>query len=309
MSEGELERVMLAFMHGEYDVLVATTIIENGLDIPLANTILISRADRHGLSELYQLRGRVGRSNRRAYAYLLIPPEQELTEIARRRLAALKEFSDLGAGFKIAALDLELRGAGNMLGGEQSGHIEAVGFEMYTSMLEHAVNELKGEEHPHRATTQLNLGISLRIDENYIEEENQRLRIYKKIAGAQDEGMLGEVRAELEDRYGELPVSVHHLLEAASLRLQCERTGVAQVDRKRDQIHIRFTGQASVDPGRLMKLVAQNAKKGAQFTPQGVLRFPLKATEPGDVLNEIRALLEALAATEEPEVAAPHQRR
>src|SRR5271170_4244975 len=164
MGETELERVMLAFMHGEYDVLVATTIIENGLDIPLANTILISRADRHGLSELYQLRGRVGRSNRRAYAYLLIPPEQELTEIARRRLAALKEFSDLGAGFKIAALDLELRGAGNMLGGEQSGHIEAVGFEMYTSMLEHAVNELKGEEHPARATTQLNLGISLRIE-------------------------------------------------------------------------------------------------------------------------------------------------
>jgi transcription-repair coupling factor (superfamily II helicase) len=309
MSEGELERVMLAFMHGEYDVLVATTIIENGLDIPLANTILISRADRHGLSELYQLRGRVGRSNRRAYAYLLIPPEHELTEIARRRLAALKEFSDLGAGFKIAALDLELRGAGNMLGGEQSGHIEAVGFEMYTSMLEHAVNELKGEEQPQRATTQLNLGISLRIDENYIEEENQRLRIYKKIAGAQDEGMLGEVRAELEDRYGELPVSVHHLLEAASLRLQCERTGVAQVDRKRDQIHVRFTGQASIDPGRLMKLVAQNAKKGAQFTPQGVLRFPLKATDPGEVLHEIRALLEVLAASEEPEVAAPQQRR
>jgi transcription-repair coupling factor (superfamily II helicase) len=309
MSEGELERVMLAFMHGEYDVLVATTIIENGLDIPLANTILVSRADRHGLSELYQLRGRVGRSNRRAYAYLLIPPEHELTEIARRRLAALKEFSDLGAGFKIAALDLELRGAGNMLGGEQSGHIEAVGFEMYTSMLEHAVNELKGEEHPPRATTQLNLGISLRIDENYIAEENQRLRIYKRIAGAQDEGMLGEVRAELEDRYGELPVSVHHLLEAASLRLQCERTGVAQVDRKRDQMHIRFTGQANIDPGRLMKLVAQNAKKGAQFTPQGVLRFPLKATEPGDVLEEIRALLEALTAGEEAEVAAPHQGR
>src|SRR6202453_2898726 len=250
MGETELERVMLAFMSHEYDVLVATTIIENGLDIPLANTMLINRADRHGLSELYQLRGRVGRSNRRAYAYLLIPPEQELTEIARRRLAALKEFSDLGAGFKIAALDLELRGAGNMLGGEQSGHIEAVGFELYTSMLEAAVNELKGEEHPARATTQLNLGISLRIDESYIEEENQRLRIYKKIAGTQDEGGLSEIRAELEDRYGELPASVRHLLDAASLRLQCEQTGVAQVDRKRDQIHIRFTGQASIDPGR-----------------------------------------------------------
>jgi len=309
MSEGELERVMLAFMHGEYDVLVATTIIENGLDIPLANTILISRADRHGLSELYQLRGRVGRSNRRAYAYLLIPPEHELTEVARRRLAALKEFSDLGAGFKIAALDLELRGAGNMLGGEQSGHIEAVGFEMYTSMLEHAVSELKGEEQPQRASAQLNLGISLRIDEAYIEEENQRLRIYKKIAGAQDEGGLSDVRAELEDRYGELPANVRHLLDAASLRLQCERTGVAQVDRKRDQIHIRFTGQANIDPGHLMKLVAQNAKKGAQFTPQGVLRFPLKASEPQEVLAEIRTLLEQLTASDDVEVAVPTKHR
>ncbi len=310
MGESELERVMLAFMHGEYDVLVATTIIENGLDIPLANTILINRADRHGLSELYQLRGRVGRSNRRAYAYLLIPGEQELTEIARRRLAALKEFSDLGAGFKIAALDLELRGAGNMLGGEQSGHIEAVGFEMYTSMLEHAVNELKGEEQPHRPSTQLNLAIGLRIEESYIEEENQRLRIYKKIAGAPDEGALAEIRAELEDRYGELPPGVHHLLGAAGLRLFCERVGVAQIDRKRDQIHVRFTGQAGIDPGRLMKLVAQNAKRGAQFTPQGVLRFPLKATEPKDVLDEVRALLDTLTSSEEVVVAAPrHQRR
>jgi transcription-repair coupling factor (superfamily II helicase) len=308
MSEGELERVMLAFMHHEYDVLIATTIIENGLDIPLANTIFINRADRHGLSELYQLRGRVGRSNRRAYAYLLIPPEQELTDVARRRLAALKEFSDLGAGFKIAALDLELRGAGNMLGGEQSGHIEAVGFEMYTSMLEHAVNELKGEEQPQRATAQLNLGITLRIDETYIEEENQRLRIYKKIAGAQDDGSLSEIRAELEDRYGELPVSVVHLLDAASLRLLCERTGVSHVDRKRDQIHIRFTGEANIDPGRLMKLVAQTSKRGAQFTPQGVLRFPLKATEPHDVLDEIRALLDELTATE-PAVAVGREQR
>jgi transcription-repair coupling factor (superfamily II helicase) len=296
MSEGELERVMLAFMHGEYDVLVATTIIENGLDIPLANTIIVSRADRHGLSELYQLRGRVGRSNRRAYSYLLIPGEQELTEIARRRLAALKEFSDLGAGFKIAALDLELRGAGNMLGGEQSGHIEAVGFEMYTSMLEHAVNELKGEEHPERPVTQLNLGISLRIDETYIAEENQRLRIYKKIAGAQDSAALNDVRAEMEDRYGELPSSVLHLLQAAALRLRCEQLGVSQVDRKRDQLQIRFTGQANVDPGRLMKLVAKNAKKGAQFTPQGLLRLPLKANEPQEVFAELEALLEELAA-------------
>ncbi len=294
MGEAELERVLLAFMNHEYDVFVATTIIENGIDIPLANTIIINRADRHGLSELYQLRGRVGRSNRRAYSYLLIPPEQELTDVARRRLAALKEFSDLGAGFKIAALDLELRGAGNMLGGEQSGHIEAVGFEMYTSMLEQAVSQLKGEDTQQGVTTQLNLGISLRIDETYIPEENQRLRIYKRIAGAGDEAVLADVRAELTDRYGELPDSVHHLLEAATLRLTCERVGVSQLDRKRDQLHLRFTETAGVDPGRLMQLVARNAKKGAQFTPQGVLRFPLAAVKPNDVLSEVHALLDKL---------------
>ena len=249
MSESELEKVMLSFMHHEHDVLVATTIIENGLDIPLANTIIINRADRHGLSELYQLRGRVGRSNRRAYAYLLIPPEQELTEVARRRLAALKEFSDLGAGFKIAALDLELRGAGNMLGGEQSGHIEAIGFEMYTSMLEEAVGKLKGEERVEVPTTQLSLGIALRIDESYIPEENQRLRMYKRIAGVQNEAAIDEVRAELEDRYGPLPESVRHLLDASLLRIECERIGVSQIDRKRDQLHIRFTESAGSRSG------------------------------------------------------------
>jgi transcription-repair coupling factor (superfamily II helicase) len=295
MGEKDLEGVMLAFMHHEFDVLVATTIIENGLDIPLANTIIINRADRHGLSELYQLRGRVGRSNRRAYSYLLIPPERELTDIARRRLAALKEFSDLGAGFKIAALDLELRGAGNMLGGEQSGHIEAVGFELYTSMLEAAVKEMKGEGSEERPSTQLNLGIALRIDESYVAEENQRLRLYKKIAGAENEKAIADLRAEMEDRYGALPDATVYLLEAAALRLECERLGVAQIDRKRAELQIRFTEKAAIDPQHLMRLVARNAKRGAQFTPQGLLKFPLAATRPDDVLLEIRDLLVKLA--------------
>jgi transcription-repair coupling factor (superfamily II helicase) len=294
MGEKDLEGVMLAFMHHEFDVLVATTIIENGLDIPLANTIIINRADRHGLSELYQLRGRVGRSNRRAYSYLLIPPERELTDIARRRLAALKEFSDLGAGFKIAALDLELRGAGNMLGGEQSGHIEAVGFELYTSMLEAAVKEMKGEGGEERPSTQLNLGIALRIDESYVAEENQRLRLYKKIAGAEDEKAIADLRAEMEDRYGALPDATVYLLEAATLRLECERLGIAQIDRKRTELQIRFTEKAAIDPQHLMRLVARNAKRGAQFTPQGLLKFPLAATRPDDVLLEIRDLITKL---------------
>ena len=295
MSEGELEKVMLAFMHHEFDVLVATTIIENGLDIPLANTIIISRADRHGLSELYQLRGRVGRSNRRAYAYLLVPAEDQLTEIARRRLAALKEFSDLGAGFKIAALDLELRGAGNMLGGEQSGHIEAVGFELYTSMLEAAVKEMKGESAEEHPAAQLNLGIALRIDESYVPEENQRLRLYKKIAGAASEQAVSDIRAEMEDRYGALPDATVYLLEAAMIRLECERIGIAQIDRKRGELQIRFTENAPVDPKHLMQLVSRNAKRGAQFTPQGLLKYPLAASRPDEILLEIHELLESLA--------------
>jgi transcription-repair coupling factor (superfamily II helicase) len=302
MSEGELEKVMLAFMHREYDVLIATTIIENGLDIPLANTIIINNADRHGLSELYQLRGRVGRSNRRAYSYLLIPPDKQLTDIARRRLAALKEFSDLGAGFKIAALDLELRGAGNMLGGEQSGHIESVGFELYTSMLEEAVKGFKGEQVTEHITTQLNLGIALRIDEHFVPEENQRLRLYKKIAGAENIETIDVIRAEMEDRYGKLPDATIYLLEAATLRLEGERLGIAQIDRKRGELQIRFMENAHVDPQHLMKLVARNAKRGAQFTPQGVLRFPIAATRPDDTLLEIRDLLEQLAPEPAPPV-------
>ncbi len=295
MGETELERVMLAFMHHEYDVLVATTIIENGLDIPLANTILINRADRHGLSELYQLRGRVGRSNRRAYSYLLIPPDRELTEIARRRLAALKEFSDLGAGFKIAALDLELRGAGNMLGGEQSGHIEAVGFELYTTMLEQAVRELKGEDQAERPSVQMNLGISLRIDASYIEEENQRLRMYKRIASAENESVIEDIVAEISDRYGAMPEPVQLLITAGRLRLLCEQTGVGQMDRKGQVVSVRFTETASIDPEKLMQMVARNAKRGAQFTPQGILRFPVKAVQPAAILDELRALIDALA--------------
>jgi len=314
LPEAELERVMLAFMNHEYDVLVATSIIENGLDIPLANTIIVNRADRHGLSELYQLRGRVGRSNRRAYAYLLIPPETELTEIARRRLAALKEFSDLGAGFKIAALDLELRGAGNMLGGEQSGHIEAIGFEMYTSMLEEAVRKIKGEgEKPAHASTVINLGISVRIDSDYIPEENQRLRMYKRIAGAEDYATLADIRAELQDRYGAPPESVTNLLAAGELRLQSQQLGIAQIDRKRTQmelnkvktfvemLHIKFVEPGTnggdgrgIDAGVLMKLVSRNAKRGAQFSPQGVLRWPLTSAKTEDVLTDTRALLDAL---------------
>jgi len=295
MSESELEKVMLKFMHHEADILVATTIIENGLDIPRCNTILINRAERLGLSELYQLRGRVGRSDRRAYAYLLLPSEIELTPIARRRLAALKEFSDLGAGFKIAALDLELRGAGNMLGGEQSGHIEAVGFELYTQMLDRAVRELKGEMPEEEIATQLNLGLNIRIPADYIPEENQRLRMYKRVAGVEREAQLHDVRAELIDRYGEPPLAVRNLLDYAELKLVAVRVGVNAIERKRDQISIKFRQTATVDPERLARFVA--SQRGTQFSPDGTLKFLQKATAVEEVLTNLKTLLEELAGT------------
>ncbi len=292
MGEGELEKVMLKFMHHEADILVSTTIIENGLDIPLCNTIIINRADRFGLSELYQLRGRVGRSNRRAYAYLLLPAEIELTPIARRRLAALKEFSDLGAGFKIAALDLELRGAGNLLGGEQSGHIEAIGFELYTQMLERAVREMKGETGVEVTEIQLNLGLNIRIPSDYIKEENQRLRMYKRVAGVETESQLKDVSGELTDRYGPPPSAVRNLLAYAALKLQSMRVGATAIERKREIVNIKFAPTATIDPGKLARFVASQPK--AQFTPDGTLKFTIKIASAEAILETLRDLLEEL---------------
>ncbi|HEX5426161.1 MAG TPA: transcription-repair coupling factor [Candidatus Acidoferrales bacterium] len=269
MRENELEKVMLKFVRGEADILVSTTIIENGLDIPRANTIVINRADRMGLSELYQLRGRVGRSNQRAYAYLLIPPGGNLTSIARQRLAALKEFSDLGAGFRIAALDLELRGAGNLLGREQHGHIEAVGFDMYCQMLERAVAERKGEAVvPERRAT-LNLGQEIRIPPEYIESENLRLRIYKRIAEVKSDGERSEVRKELEDRFGPPPPAVENLLDYAVLRGLAEKLLVATVDRRGDQVAIKFYDDTPLGPERVVKLIRK--RRDMRLDPSGVL--------------------------------------
>jgi transcription-repair coupling factor (superfamily II helicase) len=166
---------------------------------------------------------------------------------------------------------------------------------MYTGMLEEAVREMKGEHHEERPAVQMNLGISLRLDDSYITEENQRLRLYKKVAAAKSSENIDEIRAELADRYGPLPEPTQHLLQAAQLRVECERIGVAQIDRKRDKIHLRFTEKASVDPERLMAMVARNAKRGAQFTPQGVLKLPLRATAPMEIFAELEALLVALA--------------
>ncbi|MGA3028082.1 MAG: transcription-repair coupling factor [Bryobacteraceae bacterium] len=294
MGEADLEKVLLRFMRHESDVFVCTTIIENGIDVPLANTILIENAERYGLSELYQLRGRVGRSNRRAYAYLLVPADTELSEVARKRLAALKEFSDLGAGFRIAALDLELRGAGNILGGEQHGHIESVGFDMYVRLLEETVHELKGEEAPLEVHSTLNLGLDIRIPPEYIAEEHQRLRAYKRIADVRAPEDAESLRAELEDRYGPPPEAVLNLLRFSLVKSRAQRLGIEAVDRRQGALNVKFHKETRIDPMRLMEIV--RSTRDAQFTPAGVLRLPLDgAATPAAVLEFLEQRLAQLA--------------
>ncbi|HLG15046.1 MAG TPA: transcription-repair coupling factor [Blastocatellia bacterium] len=291
MGEKELEEVVLKFIRHELDVLVATTIIENGIDIPLANTIVINRADMYGLSQLYQLRGRVGRSNRRAYAYLLIPSEESLTPIARRRLAAIREFSDLGAGFRIAALDLELRGGGNLLGGEQSGHIDAIGFELYTRMLDHTVRELKGEAVEDEVTTTLNLGVDIRIPQDYIYDASQRLRTYKRVSSAEDDRELADIQAEIADRYGPVPETIRNLFEYARLRRLAAGLGIASIDLEGDRLAVKFTEKARIDADKLVALVSAG---GASFTPSGVLKVRVTAEDDAAVFAEVRAVFDRL---------------
>src|SRR6202789_3407302 len=296
MAEAELERVLLGFMRHDYDVFVCTTIVENGLDIPLANTMIIENAERYGLSELYQLRGRVGRSNRRAYAYLLVPADTELSEGARKRLAALKEFSDLGAGFKIAALDLELRGAGNLLGGEQHGHIEAVGFDLYCQMMERAVAERKGEAvAPERRVT-LNLGQDVRIPPEYIESENLRLRIYKRIAGVTSEAEKEKGRKELDDRFGPPPPAVANLLDYAELKAMAEKLLVASIERRADQVAIKFHEDTPLGPERVVKVIRK--RRDLRLDPNGILWLAWKGGAPtgsggaaGGVMEAVRNVL------------------
>jgi transcription-repair coupling factor (superfamily II helicase) len=257
MDEDTLERAMLDFVARKFDVLLATTIVENGLDIPNANTIIINRADRYGLAQLYQLRGRVGRSDRPAYAYLLIPPEDNLSPIAKKRLAAIKEFSDLGSGFRVAALDLEIRGAGSLLGGEQSGHIETVGFEMYMKLLEEAVRELKGEEIDDDVRALVNLRVDLRIDASYVPDMNQRLMLYRKVAAARRDPEIDRVLEEASDRYGPLPESVLNLADYGRIRVMADRLGIESIDREGRTVVLKFRPQARVDTVRLVALVRQ----------------------------------------------------
>jgi transcription-repair coupling factor (superfamily II helicase) len=278
MESDELEEIMRSFIKGEADVLVSTTIIESGIDIPNANTIIIDRADRFGLSDLYQLRGRVGRYKHQAYAYLLLPRHATLLTDVRKRISAIKQYSSLGSGFKIAMRDLEIRGAGNLLGAEQSGHITAVGFDLYCQLLKQSVSQLKGEKvrprievhttldfialHPGEEGKASGLGrgaASATIPVNYISEPHQRIEIYRKIAQAHRED-LDRIRTEVRDRFGPIPAPVELLLQIVDLKLAAAERRITSIETKEEKLMLKRQADYIMVGGKFPRLTKKEPK-------------------------------------------------
>jgi transcription-repair coupling factor (superfamily II helicase) len=238
MDEGTLEKVVLDFWEGAYDVLVCTTIIESGIDMPTVNTLVVDRADLLGLGQLHQLRGRVGRAGSRAYAYLFFPPERSLSEQAYERLKTIGEHTELGSGFKIAMRDLEIRGAGNLLGADQTGHIAAVGYDLYVQLVSEAVAELKGEKPREPAEIKLDLPVNANLPPDYVSREDLRLEAYRRLSTVTTHAEVDDIRDEWLDRYGPLPPPAEALLEVGRLRAECARTGVREVNVSRDVVRL-----------------------------------------------------------------------
>ena len=295
MSEHELENVMINFLQGGYDILLCTTIIENGIDIRNVNTLIVYDADKMGLSQLYQLRGRVGRSNRLAYAYFTYKKDKVLLEIAEKRLKAIKEFTEFGSGFKIAMRDLEIRGAGNLLGPEQHGHMETVGYDMYYRLLEEAVSEIKGEKVKHALETTIDLNINAYIDSAFIQDENQKIEIYKKIAAIKEIKDLYDIQEEIEDRFGSMPETLQNLLEIAYIKALASGNGIVSITQKIDIVNIYFGNDGSIKPEIILKLVDKYGKV-ISFNASKVPYFSIRATgiKGIDLLRLLKEIIETI---------------
>ncbi len=300
MPAQALEKVMLGFLHRETDVLVSTAIIESGLDIPNANTILVHRADTFGLAQLHQLRGRVGRSDRRAYAYLFLPAHGELSDDARRRLEAIQDLSELGAGFRLATEDLEIRGAGNLLGAEQSGHIASVGYDLYMEMLEEAVRKLRGEAVEEAIEPEIRVPLAALLPEGYVEDVSQRLVLYKQLSSARDEAELGAIRDDLLDRYGPLPPEARNLLDVIRLKILCRRLALEGIDASPNELALRVGPRSRIDATRLCALIGRPGTP-LRVTPDRRVRLAIRRAE--DAIAEAFGLLDLLAAPEAPSTA------
>ncbi len=296
MKEGELEKKMLGFVAREFDILLSTSIIESGLDIPTANTIIINRADRFGLAELYQLRGRVGRSRHRAYAYFICPSIAELSGDARKRIEVIQELSEPGSGFRVATYDLEIRGAGELLGTAQSGNIAAVGFDMYTQLLEEAVREIKGEKVEEEVEPEINLRVSQYIPEDYVPDTRQRLNLYKRFSSIASEYDISAVIEEIEDRYGEVPALTRNLLSTASLKLMLKSLNARELTQKGTRLYLSFEGaEGRLPPEGAVRKAAELARKEPKrhrVTPEG--RFITFMREDESPLETARYVLKEL---------------
>lgn len=293
MDESQLENVMMDFLNGEYDVLVCTTIIETGLDMPNVNTIIVYDADKMGLSQLYQLRGRVGRSNRLAYAYFTYRKDKILTEVAEKRLEAIKEFTEFGSGFKIAMRDLEIRGAGNLLGSEQHGHIDAVGYDMYLKLLDEAIRSLKGDVNEEAVPTVVDIKVNAYIDSLYIEDENQRLEMYKKIASIEDRKDLGEVSDELIDRFGDYPKPVEVLLDIAYLKAIASKVGITDIIERGNSVILKFKDSDMVNFGMLEALIREYGRS-LMFSNQLPPYITYKVSKRDNIQKELIQLVEKI---------------
>jgi transcription-repair coupling factor (superfamily II helicase) len=293
MRPKELEKVMFDFLENKTQVLVCSAIIESGLDFPNANTIIINRADKFGLAQLYQLRGRVGRSHRHAFAYLLIPGEKAITPDAERRLRALQEIDGLGGGFKLALHDLEIRGAGNLLGEQQSGQITAVGFELYTEMMEKAIQELKGEEVLPEVEPEIRLGISAYFPDDYIPDANQRLYFYKRLASLRNELELDDLKMEIEDRFGPYAQVVVNLFLVMNLRRVLKEFLVQQISFSDGKVFLLFHPASPVKVEKLLELIRKQ-KSRFRLSPDGRLSFTPKSQEWQELVAEVIRLLHDL---------------
>jgi len=295
MRPNDLEKVMLKFLENRTQVLVCSAIIESGLDFPNANTIIINRADRFGLAQLYQLRGRVGRSHHRAYAYLLLPGDGFMTRDAEKRLRALQELDELGGGFKIAIHDLEIRGAGNLLGKEQSGRIAEVGFELYTRMMEEAVRELKGEAVKAHVDPEIRLGIAAYFPEDYIPDTNQRLILYKRLASLRDEREMDEIHEEIQDRYGQMPQEVENLCRIMELKRHLKEALVQQISYNEGRVSFLFHSESPVKVERVLEVVNRDSSR-IRLSPDGRLSFWPQSQAWEEILSEVTELLAQLCS-------------
>jgi transcription-repair coupling factor (superfamily II helicase) len=289
MSEEQLEKTMRRFLMREFDVLLCTTIIESGLDIASANTIIVNRADQFGLAQLYQLRGRVGRSDREAFAYLLIPGEELISKDAFRRLKVLKRFTELGSGLKVALHDLEIRGAGNLLGPSQSGHIAAVGLELYTQLLDREIRKLKGEPVQEEIEPEIQCRVPAFLPDDFVASTGERLLLYKRLSSTRSDGDLEQLRAEIRDRFGALPPTVENLMEVIGLKILARSLGI-QVLRLTEKPSIEFADQAPVNIDRILKLI----KKDKRLSLRPDNRLVLDLAEDSDTLNEVKKILQKL---------------